>query len=296
MIPLAAIALSGCLAVNPATDRITAGELAVAIPGLTALDPAAEVALAPAPGVARVFHVPELQRLAQRLHWDVEPAADICVERKVSPPDPERFLEAMHKTLPQASVKLIEYGRQPLPEGDLEFPATGLHAATGFALWTGYLHYAGAHRLSVWARVQVSVAVPRVVAALDLKAGEAITAAAIRIETREEMPGANGFLQSDEAALGKWPRAAIHAGTAIRATMLESPKDVVRGEIVKVEVRNGAALLELEAQAEASGSVGETIPVLNPVSHKRFLARVEGKGKVSVTVSVAGAAARKANP
>jgi hypothetical protein len=33
---------------------------------------------------------------------------------------------------------------------------------------------------------------------------------------------------------------------------------------------------------KASGAVGETIPVRNPESHKRFAARVEGKGRVSV--------------
>jgi flagella basal body P-ring formation protein FlgA len=73
--------------------------------------------------------------------------------------------------------------------------------------------------------------------------------------------------------------------------MLENPKEVVIGDTVTVEVRNGGAHLELEAQAEGSGAVGETIPVRNPESHRRFLARVEGKGRVSV-----GPAASKVNP
>ena len=54
------------------------------------------------------------------------------------------------------------------------------------------------------------------------------------------------------------------------------------GETVKVAVRNGGAQLELEAQAEGSGAVGEIIYVRNPNSHRRFRARVEGAGRVAV--------------
>ena len=72
------------------------------------------------------------------------------------------------------------------------------------------------------------------------------------------------------------------AGEAIRAVWLEAPKLVVRGDTVQVQVQRGGARLELEGRAEASGSAGETIPVLNPLTHRRFRARVEGKGRVSV--------------
>jgi flagella basal body P-ring formation protein FlgA len=51
-------------------------------------------------------------------------------------------------------------------------------------------------------------------------------------------------------------------------------------------VRDGGALISLEARAEASGSRGDMIPVSNPASHRRFRARVEGKGRVSVDSSL----------
>jgi flagella basal body P-ring formation protein FlgA len=102
---------------------------------------------------------------------------------------------------------------------------------------------------------------------------------------------AAAFLQSACEAIGKWPRVPIRAGAALRADMLRNPQEVERGDTVRVEVRNGAARLELEAQAEGSGAVGETIPVRNPSSHQRFLVRVEGKGRVSMSIS-----AGKVNP
>jgi flagella basal body P-ring formation protein FlgA len=291
MSPLAALAMTGCLAVNPGSDRILASELAAAIPGLSAPFSNDPVSLAPAPGVQRIFRVPELRRLALRLHWDVEPAADICIERPVSPPDPARFLESMRKALPQADITILEYGRQPLPAGEVEFPANGLRPGCGGGLWIGYVQYAGSRRFALWARVKALVTIPRLVAAVDLRPGEAIAAEQVRAETREEFPSAAPFLQTPSEALGKWPRHAIPSGTAIRAEMLQNPKEVMRGDPVTVDVYDGAAHLELEARAEASGSVGETIPVSNPSSHKRFLARVEGKGRVSV-----GPSTTKVNP
>jgi flagella basal body P-ring formation protein FlgA len=295
MMLLAAIALTGCLAVNASSDHITAGDLAAAIPGLAAPSSEEVVALAPAPGVPRIFHVPELRRLALRLHWEVEPPGDICFERPVSPPDPAKFLEAMRKSLPEAAITIVDYGRQALPEGDIEFPVSGLRTSPSGAFWSGYIQFAGTHRFTLWARVKALVTVSRVIADVDLRPGEAIAAAQVHVETREEFPATAPFPKACEEVAGKWPRAAIRAGVAIAAAMIENPKEVVRGDTVTVDVRDGAAHLELEARAEASGAAGETIPILNPVSHKIFLARVEGKGRVSVSVAVIGPGISKGN-
>lgn len=291
MMPLAALALTSCLAVSPGSDRILAGDLAAAIPGLRVPAPETPVAFGPAPGVKRVFRVAELRRLAERFGWEGEPETDICVERPVSPPDPARLLAAMRKTMPQADIAILEYGRQPVPAGEAEFPANGLRPGAAGAFWTGYVQYAGTRRFAIWARVKILVPARRLIAATDLPAGHGITPDEVRAETRADFPASLPFLQSFEEAIGKWPRATIRAGTALRAGMLENPKEVVIGDTVTVEVRNGGAHLELEAQAEGSGAVGETIPVRNPESHRRFLARVEGKGRVSV-----GPAASKVNP
>jgi flagella basal body P-ring formation protein FlgA len=282
MMPLAALTLTSCLAVSAGADRILAGDLAAAIPGLTVPAPGVPVALAPAPGVQRVFRAPELRRMAQRFGWEGEPAGDICVERPVAPPDPARLLAAMRKALAAGDVTILEYGRQPLPDGEIEFPASGLNPNAGGALWIGYVRYAGTRRFSLWARVKVLVAAPRVIAVVDLAPGHAIAAEQVRRETRQEFPLALRFVVASGEAIGKWPRVPIRAGTEIQAGMLEEPQAVVRGETVTVEVNDGAAHLELEALAEASGAVGETIPVRNPESNKRFAARVTGKGRVSV--------------
>jgi flagella basal body P-ring formation protein FlgA len=196
----------------------------------------------------------------------------------------------MQKSLPQARIEILDFSRQPVPSGEIEFPLAGLRPApAGTAgnqpkavLWSGAVIYAGTRRFAVWATVTVRVTVPRILAVADLRPGQAIAVAQLAAETREEFPTSQPFPQTLDQVAGRWPRVAIQAGAPIRTDQLEEPKEVMRGETVHVEVRNGAARLELDGIAETSGSVGQFIPILNSSSKKRFRARVEGKGRVSV--------------
>ena len=287
MIPLAAFALAGCLALGAGADSIVAGDLARADPIFAAVAPEAPVALAPAPGVERVFSPAELARLESRWNLPPAPEAAICVARPMAPPDPAELLAAMRKELPEARIEILDYSRHPQPEGAIEFPLRGLQAGANGAMWMGYVRYGSNRRFTIWARVQATVTVPRVLAATDLHAGEAITADRVAAQNRDEFPSPGPFAKSLEEVVGKCPRVAIRAGSAIRLDQVEPAKEVVRGETVEVEVRNGEVRMKVEAQAEASGALHDTIPVLNTTSKKRFLARVEGKGRVSVDASTA---------
>jgi flagella basal body P-ring formation protein FlgA len=299
MMPLPLFALAGCLAVNPASDRIVASDFVPAFAEMEQARPDALVALAPAPGVERVFRVPELQRLAARFQLAAAPTADICFARRVAPLAPERLLEAMRKTLPGARIEIVESSRQPAPDGELEFPLGGLRGRMAggppSVLWTGWVRYAGNRRFPVWARVEVSVRVARVLASADLHPGVPIDAANLQAVEREEAPASEAFAASIDDVVGKCPRVPIRAGTPILIRQLGPARDVLRGDKVEVEVRNGGASLKLEGIAEASGSVGDTIPVRNPDSQKRFRARVEARGQVSIDAAP-GNSARKIMP
>jgi flagella basal body P-ring formation protein FlgA len=282
MIPLAAFALAGCLAVSAGSDRVLAGDLAAGFSEWAAVPPETPLALAPAPGVQRVFRVPELRRLAGL--WGLSPLPDreVCVTRPVAVFTAGVLLAAMQKELPAAHIELFDFSRQPAPEGALAFPPSGLRQSPAGGYWSGYVTYAGNRRFTLWARVKVTVAAARVVAAQDLKPGVALDAALLRLETRQEVPTA-GFAVAVEELAGKVPRRPIAAGTAVRVEWLEPAKVVLRGETVLAEAIRGGAHLELECVAEASGAIGEIIPVLNPVSKQRFQARIESQGRVVAT-------------
>jgi flagella basal body P-ring formation protein FlgA len=290
MMPLAAYALAGCLAVGASSDRIQAGDLAAGFPEWAAVPALTPLGLAPAPGVQRVFRVLELRRLAERWSLSTVPDREICVTRPVAVLTAARVLAAMQNAvqndvqnaLPAAHIELLDFSRLPAPEGELVFPVSGLRQGPAGGYWSGYVAYGGSHRFTLWARVKVMVAGARVVAAQDLKPGVALESAQIRVETREEVPAA-GLVSAVEEVAGKVLRRPVARGTALRAEWLEPAKVVLRGETVRVEAVRGGARLELECVAEGSGAIGEIVPILNPVSQRRFPARVESKGRVVAT-------------
>jgi flagella basal body P-ring formation protein FlgA len=280
--PLAAFALAGCLAVGAGSDRILAGDFAARFPEWAAVPPGTPLALAPAPGAQRVFRLPELRLLAARWSVPAVPDREVCVTRPVAVFTAGRLLAAMQKELPSAHIELLDFSRLPAPGGELVFPASGLRQSPAGGYWSGYVKYAGNRRFMLWARVKVHVAAARVIATEDLKPGLPLDTAQLRLETREEVPAA-GFVGAVEEAAGKVSRRAIAAGAALRAEWLEPAKAVLRGQTVQVEVVHGGARLKLEGVAEASGAIGETIAIRNPVSKQRFQARIQSQGKVVVT-------------
>jgi flagella basal body P-ring formation protein FlgA len=231
--------------------------------------------------------VPELRQIALRFHLTSIPDDDICVERALAPLDSAKLLAAMRKTLPDAKIEISETSKQPAPEGEIEFRRNGLRgSATPDTTWFGVVHYAPNREFTIWAKVRVSVHAARVVAIADLAPGKRIEPAQIKLETRDEFPSAQPLAESIEEAAGRYPRTMIRAGAAVRRDALEAPKDIRQGDIIEVDVQSGNAHLKFEARAEASGTVGETIAVSNPTSSKRFKAKIEAKGKVSVAAEV----------
>lgn len=283
------MALAACLAVGADSDQIVARDLAPAYPEMAALDPATPLGYTPAPGVSRLFRASDLRMLAARFGLPTVPDREICVERPAAPLDPAKLLAAMRSVLPDARIEILEYSRQPAPAGELEFSRQGLRDASwrNESLWTGAVRYAGNHRFAIWARVRIVATMQRVLALGDLKADRAIASGQVIVQTREEFPVAGNFAQTLEQVTGKWPRLTIRAGAEIRVDQLSEPKEVARGETVRVDVFDGAAHLQFEGIAESTGALGEMISVRNPTSSKRFQARVAGTGRVSVDGNLA---------
>jgi len=279
-----AFALAACLPLSADSERILPRDLLPGFPALAAIPDDTPLAPAPEPGLARVFHLPELRRWAARWRLPSVPEREICVVKPVAPLNPATLLGAMQHSLPEARIEILDFSRRPAPQGALEMPLEGLRRGVPSSLWTGSIRYAGNRRFIVWVRVTIATAVDRVLAVGDLAPGQAIASSQVILQHRQETPGNEPLASSLADVIGKSPRQRIRAGTAIRLDVLDSPKDVMRGETVRVEIRNGGAILALDGEAEASGAVGATIPVLNRDSRRRFLARVEGKGKVAVSI------------
>jgi flagella basal body P-ring formation protein FlgA len=289
MMLLACLFVAACLPLGSGHDRITAGDLAAVEPAFSAMSPETSLGYAPAPGMRRTFGVQELTRLARRYHLSAEPASEICVERPLATLDRAAMLASMRNSLglTDARVEIVDASRYPVPQGELEFPRAGLLAPPpsqpqGVALWKGAIRYGANRRFAIWARVRITVKMSRVVTAEPLGPLRPIEPGQLRLETWEGFPPRTALLDAIEQAAGRIPRRSLAAGTPLTSGDLHDPYDVMRGDSVRVEVSQGEARLELDARAEASGRRGQLIPVLNPANGKKFSARVEGAGKVSV--------------
>lgn len=279
---IAPLTFAACLALSPGSSQILARDLAPAWPALGALAPDTPLALAPMPGVARIFRPLELHQLAVRWHLSQAPGTQLCVARPVKTLSHERLLEAMRRSWPTAAIEILDFSRQPAPDGLLEFPKSALRREAGAALWTGWITYAENLRFRVWARVRITESVPRVVATADLQPGRPVTASQVSAVTRQEFPIGEPYARSLAEVIGLWPRHPIPAGAALRTDQLTEPKVVAMGDTVEVEVHNGGAVLKLEGEAESAGAVGEIISVRNPSSHQLIRVRVAGPGKATV--------------
>jgi flagella basal body P-ring formation protein FlgA len=83
------------------------------------------------------------------------------------------------------------------------------------------------------------------------------------------------------APLWAWQGATVISAPISRPHFI-APPDVQRGEHVRVRVTCGGVLLLFDADAESSAHIGENVIVKNPENGRRFVARVEDKGKVFV--------------
>jgi len=290
LVIISATAHAGCVALS--SGRILAGDLASSVPALYALDPATVMGYAPLPGTQRNFRGKELRSLAQRQGIEAGDIPDVCVERQVRLLTSEEVRTALLQALPvpDAQLELIEFSSQPLPAGRLEFPIAALSKPRQPeipVIWRGRLVYDGGHSASIWARVRITVERSWLVAAEDIPAGSVIQARQVRPESRREFPAAEPALRSVEAVAGKVARRRILAGQQLVPSAIQEPPDVAKAEKIRVRVRDGMAVLFLDAVAESSGKKGDSILVHNPSSGRNFRAVVEDRA-LAVVDSSAG--------
>lgn len=271
-----------CVAIN--TDQIVAGDLAKAIPEFSAVPPETKLSYAPSPGARRVFRIDELHRIAVKYKIPFEPKRTACFEWQLAPISRGDAASAMRQSLnaPDARIEVVSLSSPMGPKGTLVFPRSGITAGPSHVIWRGYVQYDKTRRFDIYARVKITVAMTRVVAAVDIPSGREIRAEDVRLETVEGFSTANDAATDLREAVGRSPLVAIHAGSTILRRNLAAPMQVMAGDTAQVRVKSGAAVLSFEARAEKSGHDGDIIPLRNPASGKIFRARVEGHGKVIV--------------
>jgi flagella basal body P-ring formation protein FlgA len=267
-------------------DRIRGADLAGAAPVFSALPSDLTIGFAPQPGTRRLIESFDLARIAKvNGILDVGTLEPICFERAMAPLDPAAVEAAMRRALevPDAHIEIVELSKFPAPKGEIVFPRTALNepASDGPATWTGAVSYDGG-RFPIWARVRIAIRQKRVVALQPLRPGHPVPASDVEVQEADEFPHSVPPLPSLDQVVGRIPRRWIAAGTPVMANAIDQPTDVDAGQTVVVEVRSGAAVVTIEAQAESAGRRGDMVSLRNPVSGKLFRARIEDKGRAFI--------------
>ncbi|MDQ2840788.1 MAG: flagellar basal body P-ring formation chaperone FlgA [Acidobacteriota bacterium] len=260
-------------------------DLATASPALAAIAPDAQIGLSPMPGQQRTFRASELKRIALANHLDFDNNDDVCFAWDVSIPDRKQMQAAMEKSLAgrQPSVEIVESSLMPAPEGEMVFPLSGLMTGSDKpSVWRGYVRYADTRQFQVWARVLVKVREQRVVTTAELQAGDELRRDELKVNEYEGPVTRERFLLDLSEAEGLLLRRSLPMGVTLVADMLESPREVNKGDMVSAVVQTGAARLVVQGVAESDGRKGQVISVRNPRSGRSFHARVEDKDSVTV--------------
>ncbi len=275
---ICSIGASGaCLPVTG--DRILGRDLALADTHFSGLPAALQLGYAPAPGVARVFAVAELRRIAHAngIAWADGP--EVCFEVPMHVPSDTEFIESMQHSLPQsATLRLTDMGRSAIPAGKIEFPLSGLEPAAlgsdGVQLWRGLVQYTNTRRITLWARVTVTVTYGAVITGRDLAINTPIDASALRLENRTGTLLHAPCAARIEDVAGHIVTQPLKAGAEMLLALLEEPPVVKRGDSVRVEVQSGRAILRFDAIAQSAARTGEIAELRNPITGKTFHARI----------------------
>ena len=294
----AALAHSACIAVPG--DRILARDLAAAVPLFQAVAPDQVIGFAPFPGVTQVLTSRDILLAARRYGLQTpsgEALPSVCVERVLHPLLPDELRAALLAALrcgalpcDVAHLEILEFSNQPFPPGRLFFQLSALNRPPAGnpespVIWPGQLVYDAQRSLRVWAKVRIAVNREILVAAETIPKRSVIRAGQVSTARVPMFPLPEPLPLLPPAVIGKWARREIRAGQRIVAEALEDPKDVVRGETVRVTVVDGAATITLDAVAGSSGNKGDSVLIHNPSTGKTFQAQVEDRKRVVVNAT-----------
>jgi flagella basal body P-ring formation protein FlgA len=259
------------------------------------LDAETFIGFTPFPGTERVLSSHDIFLAGARYGLFFPPGApapSVCVRRAVRRLSAEEVRSALMTALgvPDIQLEILEISSQLVPPGQLDFRHEELNRPRNGnpqvpVIWRGRLIFDGRHGLAVWARVRMAVNRESTVAAEEIPVGSVIRSNQVRIVSGLQFPTFESSLNSPSSVgqiVGKRARRALALGERITTGVLEDPKDVFRGETVRVHVVDGGTTITLDGIAQSSGNKGETIVVHNPSSGKNFRGVIEEQREVVV--------------
>jgi flagella basal body P-ring formation protein FlgA len=132
---------------------------------------------------------------------------------------------------------------------------------------------------TLYVTVTVAQSETVVVAARPVTAGHALTADDLKLAALPVQQFAGREVYFDPAQLiGAEADMSLSSGMPITSDNVQAPVMVKAGQTVAVNVVSGGVQLSLDATAEQTGRIGDTILLSNPSTGRRFSAQVTASG------------------
>lgn len=129
---------------------------------------------------------------------------------------------------------------------------------------------------------RVRIEVPVVVALGPVRRGETIEASDLTVEPRDVSELPEGWVDDPAALVGKRATRRVMPGRLWRAGWARQPPRVRRGELVPLQLKHGALIIQGRGLVRKDAQVGEMVSVVNPESKRELMGRVDPQGVVHV--------------
>lgn len=278
-----ALSAGECIVVD--SENVRARDLAVEFPLFARLNPDLVVYRLPSPGLKAFLPARQLIGSLGPIGAGWVPPPSACVQWRMEELDVDAAVRAMKASIgsQEVSIRVVESIAEKVPVGVLDFPLSGRRLQGSVFHWRGSVKYGAGWDYPVWVKAEIKSLAPRIVATAAIRSGEKIGPQNVAVEERMTVPS-DDYPAALDQVLGKIAKHSVSAGHEFRLRDLGAEPDVLRGELVDVEVRSGGLRLFFSAKAQASGVTGELISVRNPSSNRDFKAVVDGKGRVVLEV------------
>ncbi|HEY1213010.1 MAG TPA: flagellar basal body P-ring formation chaperone FlgA [Bryobacteraceae bacterium] len=283
---------AACVAVEG--DQIAGRDLARIYPVFSAVSPDLYFSYAPPVGKQRIVSATELTGWASSNGLTFKSQAPVCFERTAYVLTAADAAATIQRTFgqmfPGIKVDVVDVCKCNLPPGTLEFPLAGAalpplgHPETP-VMWRGQLTSRSGMRYPIWVRARVLAQITLVRAKENIRAQQVIEANQVEAVSVTESPLRFAGMQTAATYIGKLAGRSVPEGTYLDLRSVRMPSDVMRGEVVKVDVIDGATHLQLQARAETAGNIGDKVTLVNPSGFRRFQATISGPGRARITLS-----------
>jgi len=140
----------------------------------------------------------------------------------------------------------------------------------------------GSREWSLFASAKIKRVQPILVVTRNLSRGALLEAQDLRIEERDVSNISYGYISGISEAIGKQIRRPMRSGDPLRASTLEAPLVINKGDHIIVTAKNGGLKVVVPGVALSNGKLGQQIRVQNNHSERIFNARVVSAGHVQV--------------